>query len=311
VIIPVFNKEEHIKDTIQSVLDQKFDDFELIIVCDPSTDNSTKEVLKFSDSRISVFTRSKSGPGGYAARNLGIEKSAANWICFLDADDEWESNHLKLAHKHIQDVKAPDCIVFSFKEIKNNSFSDKTFFESKTLLTRIDSLKMLSRKDFIHTNSIVIKKNALIEIGKFPDSEKYSHGGDVDTWLRLILNKYKILYIPSATSNYFKGKSDVTTNLSSMCNEHPVNDTIDTFCYQNLSLKEKYYLSVLYNRKLLSVLSFRKMNKKICLKNIFLIRFYALNFTMIFKILAILILPAHSFTQLSGYSIRNNSVFTR
>lgn len=305
VIIPVYNKEDHVKNSIQSVLNQEFEDFELLVVCDPSTDNSTSEVLKFSDSRIKVIKRSVPGHGGYAARNTGIEKAASDWICFLDADDEWKPNHLKLAYEQISYRTEVDCIVFSFKEIKNGSVILKEFFESVTFLSRLDSLKALSKKDFIHTNSIIVKKLALTQIGKFPDSDKYRHGGDVDTWLRLVLSNYKILYLPFATSEYHKVKSDVTTNLNSMCYDHPVTDTIDTNNFHDLSLREKYYLSVLYNRKLLSVLSFRKMNKTIDLVNMVKIRWHALNLTMLIKIFAILILPSKTFKYVSKYSNRD------
>src|SRR5690554_2524745 len=94
VVIPVYNKEPHIARSINSVLNQSFQDVELIIVCDPSTDNSNAEVAKFTDPRIRVFHRDEPGPGGYAARNLGIKEAKAEWIAFLDADDEWYLDHL-------------------------------------------------------------------------------------------------------------------------------------------------------------------------------------------------------------------------
>jgi glycosyltransferase involved in cell wall biosynthesis len=97
VIVPVYNKEKYVSRAISSILNQSFDDFELIIICDPSSDNSNLEVLKFHDSRIKIFNREIPGPGGYAARNLGIENSNGKWIAFLDADDEWYSNHLSEA----------------------------------------------------------------------------------------------------------------------------------------------------------------------------------------------------------------------
>src|SRR5690554_4317093 len=94
VVIPVFNKEPHVARAINSVLEQTFNNFELIVVCDPSSDNSNFEVEKFEDPRIRIFYRDNPGPGGYAARNLGVEVAKAEWIAFLDADDEWYPWHL-------------------------------------------------------------------------------------------------------------------------------------------------------------------------------------------------------------------------
>src|SRR5690625_1627721 len=95
VVIPVYNKELYVARAINSILNQSFKDFELIIVCDPSTDSSNSIVRKFSDRRIKVFNRNKPGLGGYAARNLGIKNSSGQWISFLDADDEWYLDHLQ------------------------------------------------------------------------------------------------------------------------------------------------------------------------------------------------------------------------
>src|SRR5699024_163714 len=96
VVIPVYNKGPHISRAIESVLKQTFTDFELLVVCDPSTDNSTDMVEKYRNEGITILHRDKPGPGGYAARNLGIINSKGQWIAFLDADDEWVCNHLEL-----------------------------------------------------------------------------------------------------------------------------------------------------------------------------------------------------------------------
>jgi len=95
VVIPLYNKGPHIARSINSVLSHTFRDIELIIVNDASADNSLEEVAKFSGPRISLYHREKPGPGDYAARNLGIEKAKAEWIAFLDADDEWMPRHLE------------------------------------------------------------------------------------------------------------------------------------------------------------------------------------------------------------------------
>ena len=95
VVIPVYNKGPHIHRSIISLLNQTFQDFEVILINDASTDNSIEEINKFKDKRIRVFQRNEPGPGGYAARNLGIKEAKGEWIAFLDADDEWMTDHLE------------------------------------------------------------------------------------------------------------------------------------------------------------------------------------------------------------------------
>ena len=85
VIIPLYNKEKNIRKTIESVLSQNYENFDLIIVDDGSTDKSADVVRAISDSRI-IYYRKENG-GVSSARNYGIEKSDSPWLIFLDADD--------------------------------------------------------------------------------------------------------------------------------------------------------------------------------------------------------------------------------
>lgn len=85
VIIPLYNKERGIRRAIASVLSQTYQEFELIIVDDGSTDNSYNEATKISDNRIKIIRQENKGVS--AARNRGIEESTGEWILFLDADD--------------------------------------------------------------------------------------------------------------------------------------------------------------------------------------------------------------------------------
>lgn len=94
VIIPTYNRAKMIGETIQSVLDQKFRDFELIVVDDGSTDNTKEVVDSFKDPRINYISRQNSGPS--AARNTGIQASSGDYIAFLDSDDLWLSDYLEL-----------------------------------------------------------------------------------------------------------------------------------------------------------------------------------------------------------------------
>ncbi|MBT8256619.1 MAG: glycosyltransferase family 2 protein, partial [Bacteroidia bacterium] len=93
VVIPLYNKEAFISTTIRSVLDQSFQDFELLVIDDGSTDDSHKIVQEFNDSRIRLKSIKNSGVS--VARNFGVEKSKYDWIAFLDADDYWTSGFLE------------------------------------------------------------------------------------------------------------------------------------------------------------------------------------------------------------------------
>ena len=92
VVIPLYNKESFITETIQSVLNQTFADFELILINDGSTDKSEAVVKTFNDHRIRYKSIANSGVS--VARNTGIELAKFTWIAFLDADDWWAPSFL-------------------------------------------------------------------------------------------------------------------------------------------------------------------------------------------------------------------------
>jgi teichuronic acid biosynthesis glycosyltransferase TuaG len=95
IITPIYNSEEFIVDTIESVISQSYKNWELIIIDDCSTDNSLQLIQKYIDldERISLFIN-KENSGAAVSRNLGLKKSSGNFICFIDSDDLW--NPLKL-----------------------------------------------------------------------------------------------------------------------------------------------------------------------------------------------------------------------
>ena len=96
IIIPLYNKEKDIKKTLKSVLNQSFEDFEIIIINDGSTDNSEEIVKSIIDKRIFLYTKNNEGVS--IARNYGVEKATSGFIAFLDADDYWHPNHLENLH---------------------------------------------------------------------------------------------------------------------------------------------------------------------------------------------------------------------
>ena len=94
IVVPVFNAAEFIDDTIHSVLGQTFDDWELILVDDASSDNTLEVLEQFSSDKIRVVKLAKNG-GAAKARNKGVALARGRYICFLDADDLWQPDKLE------------------------------------------------------------------------------------------------------------------------------------------------------------------------------------------------------------------------
>lgn len=219
VVIPVYNKEPHIARSISSVLNQSFTNFELLIICDPSTDNSNYEVEKFKDPRIRIIYRDKPGPGGYAARNVGIKNAKSDWIAFLDADDEWYPQHLvnlyKAHQKHPeQAVISCGWKVYEHEKLRIDNYSKNRKLKSSHTINFKDYLvseTTLGRP--IWTSVACIKKQILINVGLFPEG-KISMGGDVDTWLRCVEESGSLFWSEHIGAIYYTDSVNMVTKNS-------------------------------------------------------------------------------------------------
>lgn len=116
VIIPLYNKEPIIEKTISSVLSQSYNDFEVVIVDDGSTDGSASIVESMNDHRIRLIKQENSGPS--KARNTGVKNAQGEWVAFLDADDEFLSDALQLFANTIR--QHSDCNFFDFSWYMDN-----------------------------------------------------------------------------------------------------------------------------------------------------------------------------------------------
>jgi len=112
IIIPAYNASDFISDAIESVLDQEFKDFELLIINDGSTDSTLEIINEFAlkDNRIKAFSIKNSGPS--AARNFGINESKGKYLMFLDSDDTFSKNALDKVCSNLKDN--PDMLIFGF-----------------------------------------------------------------------------------------------------------------------------------------------------------------------------------------------------
>jgi glycosyltransferase involved in cell wall biosynthesis len=209
VIIPIFNKEKYLLETVDSVLKQTYQNFEVIAICDPSTDNSTAIMNTINDSKIKVYCRNKPGSGGYAARNLGISKANGEWIAFIDADDTWEKDHLEQMIKSAK--KHPDTHIFGCSWLNVNEpkskldrFSAHTSDKSLQLNLKEYLTFCLKRQRPLHT-SIVFLRNSNELKGIFPENTPAKRGGDVHAWLTLMCKFKRMVWCSHIGAQYKLG----------------------------------------------------------------------------------------------------------
>lgn len=164
IILPTYNRATLIQKAIQSVFDQSILNWELIIVDDGSTDNTKEIINQYQDDRLLYFKQENQGRS--SARNLGIAKSKAKWICFLDSDDGYDPDHLETFQKAIR--ANPNATVFK-SGVQFIDKKGKVLFKSKFKTDADNPLHFFSLK-YCSILDLCIKKERLNRI----DFEKIS-----------------------------------------------------------------------------------------------------------------------------------------
>ncbi|MDA9576126.1 glycosyltransferase [Flavobacteriaceae bacterium] len=197
IIIPLYNKEKYIQNTIESALHQTFTDFEIIVVNDGSTDSSLAIVEQIEDSRIKIFSTKNGGVS--KARNYGIEKAQSDLIAFLDADDLWEENHLESLYKLWK--KYPNCGLYASgysKKFDNSRPIKAVFAGLENFFGVVEDFFKSSTVDCVAwTSAIMIPAYIFKKTGYFNDSLK--SGQDTDLWIRIAL-KEKVAFNSKITA---------------------------------------------------------------------------------------------------------------
>jgi glycosyltransferase involved in cell wall biosynthesis len=182
IVISVFNKEDFIYNTINSVLNQTFSDFELIIVNDGSSDSSEKIITSFSDSRIRYIYQENQGAG--ATRNHGIQLAKSDVIALLDGDDVWLPNYLESIFNAIKAFPNEHIYATAIAHKYNERIVPVTYnfpIDGKTTLKSY--LENSLKHTILTSSSIVFKKSILETTGLFDSSIK--SGQDTDLWIRI------------------------------------------------------------------------------------------------------------------------------
>ncbi len=206
VVIPAYNSEKTIKATIDSVLNQTFTDFELIIINDGSQDSTLDVISQIQDSRIKIF--SFDNAGGNVSRNRGLHQSIGEFVSFLDADDLWTSDKLVSQLQALQEnIDAK--VAYSWTDYIDEN--GESLFSGTHNTVNGDVYEKLIVNNFLENGSNpLIHREALIKLNGFDESLKAAQ--DWDMWLRLAA-QYYFVGVPSVHILYRVSASSLSTNL--------------------------------------------------------------------------------------------------
>ena len=196
IVVPVYNAEKYINDTIKTVQEQTYKNWELILVDDGSKDKSKSIIKNYmkNDERIKLYCQSENG-GPAIARNKGIDLAKGHFLCFQDADDLWDADKLE---KQLNFMKANN---YAFSYTSYEYADEKGTPNGKKVLAKEKlEYKKALKNNIISTITVMFDLSRIDkELIKMPNL-KYVE--DTATWWKILRNNYIAYGIPSVFSYY-------------------------------------------------------------------------------------------------------------
>ncbi len=237
VIIPLYNKSNFIKNTIESILNQIFQDFEIIIVEDCSTDNSLEIAKTVISDKIRIIRHEKN-KGLSASRNTGIRNANSKYIAFLDADDLWKPNYLEKINSLINKFPEASLFATNYEELYPNNV---TVLPS-TNIKNFNKDGII--EDFFESNlsqsiycacSLCVEKSVFEKIGFY--NEEITFAEDIDFNIRAN-NRFKLAYSKEPLVTYTLLLENQITNTALKNKIIPDFDSYEEIASKNPSFKK-------------------------------------------------------------------------
>lgn len=206
IITPSWNSEKYIEKTIQSVQNQTYSNWEMIIVDDCSSDRTVDIIKKISkeEPRIKVLQQSTNG-GAAKARNRSLSEATGRYIAYLDADDIWEANKLKKQIEFMQEKKCGfSCVSYEVIDDKGNSMNKQIH-----MLSEVDYIGFLTN-NLLQTVGIMVDTSIVDK--KYLVMPNIRRRQDAATWLQILKAGYKCYGIDKVLAQYRRTDNSLSSN---------------------------------------------------------------------------------------------------
>jgi len=215
--MPAYNSSKYIIESIESVLQQTFSEWELLIVNDGSTDNTVEIVQRFVDldQRIKLF--SKPNGGIASSRNYGFSCAKGDFIAYLDHDDLWTSDKLALQMEAFSLRNEVDVIFGNGIVFYSNATQESYRYDTLTGYYPHKALYLKQvRANYIPILSVIVRRKVLENIGPWDEGEIYQGCDDYDYWFRMARANANFLGLESPLFQYRKHDNNYSNNTRKM-----------------------------------------------------------------------------------------------
>ncbi len=208
IIMPTYNSEKYISETVESVLKQTYTNWEILIVDDGSTDNTNLLIQSYisKEPRIKHISLGYNSGKPARGRNVGISNSSGKYIAFLDSDDIWHPDKLEMQVKQMESQKDIGLSYVLYSCLCDDG-NIKGIFPRAKRRFRGHIFKPLYRSSFIYNSSIMVRADVFNEIGLLDEDPRLIAGEDYDMLLRISLVR-KVDYINSSPLLIYRKRLD-------------------------------------------------------------------------------------------------------
>jgi glycosyltransferase involved in cell wall biosynthesis len=219
IIVPVYNKAPYIARCLRSISSQTYEDFELLIVDDGSTDDSVQEVRRHDDPRLRLIQQPNRGPG--AARNTGMAAARGALCAFLDADDEWLPHYLEDSVAFLDRHTAVAAVTSGYIECPSG-VSTEPMWRRRGIADGILRLspqhtapELVAFLAYMSCWSTVVRRQVALSWGGFYDRDRCLYAEDAFLWLKLLLNE-PVGFIMHPGVKYHREASELSVGRASV-----------------------------------------------------------------------------------------------
>lgn len=208
IVIPTYNRAEQLRRALNSIANQTYRDFEVIVCDDGSKDNTEQVVASFANQFPITYLWDKNWGGPARPRNRGIREAKGEWICFLDSDDWWYSKKLETVKK---DLDAYDADVV-YHDLDIYTLKGKLFWK-KVRGKRFKKpvhVALLKNGGGLANSSTVVRKEIINQVGGLSENKSLIAAEDYDLWLKISRVTDKFCYIPQTLGAYWNGGGNIT-----------------------------------------------------------------------------------------------------
>ena len=216
VVIPTYNRADKLRRTLDSLMRQTINDFEVVICDDGSTDETADVVNEYSPLLDITYDFSDNYGGPARPRNRGVKLARAPYIAFLDSDDWWSKKKLEVSLEYMNE--GADIV---YHDLFYVTKSDQNYFWRKVTtrdLSRPVFNDLLRNGNLITNSSVVLRKNLLEKINGFNEDKEFIAIEDYDAWLRIAKYTDKFKRIPQTLGFYWGGGGNISNSKRMLIN---------------------------------------------------------------------------------------------